>query len=308
MTTDPTQDADAGPAEGAAPASPKPPTNSSTKGGSRDAKKQKKQSPYSLRLLDELFKSRSDEDMKNDKFTFLPIFVCFAIIAPIMLVGLPLGALGIVHYTKCCTNESVASFFTFWGSVLGGMLALFGILIAAVFVITALRIDKSAKVEAQTAAVKAVGQFMLKYKREFLKQTDRWLRKLRKVKDKAVASIETAREAAESNIETAKLAAESRSKAAIAEIEKAQGGVDKKAQQATEAMDQAVRGVENEKTAAVERIGAKVAEFERSVGQTVEEARARVDAAVADVERAAAEARARIEGQQGRDPSSGGSP
>lgn len=295
MTTDPAHGTDAGAAEGTA--SPDAPRNSSAKGGSRDAEKQKKQSPYSLRLLDELFKSGSDEDMKNGKFPFLPVFICFAIIAPIMLVGLPLGALLIVHNSECCTNESVASFFTFWGSVLGGMLALFGILIAAVFVITALRIDKSAKVEAQTAATKAVGLFMLKYKREFLKQTERWLRKLEKVKDDAVASIETAKEAAES-----------KSKTAIAKIEDAQGNVDRKAQQTTNAMDQAVRDVENEKTAAVERIGAEVAEFERSVGQTVEEAGARIDAAVADVEQAAAEARARIEGQQGGDPSSGGSP
>ena len=234
--------------------------------------------PYSLWLINRLFKSGHKP---KGEFPLPPIFLRFAIAAPIMLVGLPLGALAIVHLTGCCSNESVVSFFTFWGSVLAGMLALFGMLIAAVFVITALRIDKSAEAEARSAAEEAVAEFIFKYKEELVKQIDKWMAKVNSHKRNTIAYMDEVKDAAESA------------------INRAQEGVDDKATQTQDAMDQAARDVETEKDAAVRRIGDEETAFKRSI----EDAKARIQAEVAEVERLAAEARARFEGPQGQDSS-----
>ena len=273
MTTDSsTQGSDADAAAAASPESPEP-------------AKKKTPSPYSLKLFELLFKSERTKTL--GEFPLPYILFRFAIIAPIMLLGLPLGALAIVHLTGCCANESVVSFFTFWGSVLAAMLALFGMLIAAVFVITALRIDKNAKIEARAAAVDAVQKFLLMYKREFLKQIDKWSRQVKSKKKDAIECIETAKQATELKRQDATSA-----------IDKARKETDEEAKQAKEAMTQAARDVETEKDTAVGRIGEEETEFKRSI----KDAKTRIEAEVADVERLAAEARARLEGQQGKDP------
>ena len=194
------------------------------------------------------------------------------------LVGLPLGALAIVHLTGCCSNESLTSFFTFWGSVLAGMLALFGMLIAAVFVITALRIDKSAEAEARSAAEEAVGEFILKYQEELVKQIDQRMTNVNSHRRDTIAYMDDAKKDAESAI-----------KRTLAEV-------DQKAIETRGAMDQAAQDVAAERAAAVERIDSEVAGIERSA----EEAKAAIEAEVAEVERLAAEAGARLEGQQGQ--------
>ena len=232
--------------------------------------------PYSLWLLTRLFKSRRKET--DVDFPLSPVFLRFAVAAPIMLVGLPLGALAIVHLTGCCSNESLTSFFTFWGSVLAGMLALFGMLIAAVFVITAFRIDKSAAAEARSAAEQTVTEFILKYRDELVKQIDDWMDMVKSHKRDTIAYMNDVKKDAES---------------AIKEI---QAQVDQKANETKDAMDQAAQDVAAEKGAAVERIGTEFAEVERSA----QEAKAAIEAEVAEVERLAAEAGARLEGQQGQ--------
>ena len=205
--------------------------------------------PYSLWLFDRLKESRSNE---TGEFPLAAVFIRFAIAAPFLLVGLPLVALAIVQFSGCCTSQSTAGFLTFWGSLFAGMLALFGVLIAAVFVISAFRIDKSAKAEAQMAAEDAVAKFIVKYKEELLGRVDTWL-----------SEVELAKKVAIESIDTAKIAAESKSETAVTEIEKAQSDVEQRAKQTTDAMGKAARDVEKAKTDAVEQMESAATEVER---------------------------------------------
>lgn len=252
---------------------------------------------FSLRRLKRMAKSKRQGAL--GKLPVAPIFFAFAIGAPIMLVGLPLGALWIVQQSGCCPNQSIEHLISFWGSVLGGMLALFGTLIAAVFVITAFRIDKSARAEAAAEAADSLGKFVVEYKRELLVLIEKWLRKVKSKKAKAkarmeaastavesakaaaISRIDSARNAAEAakdtaieRIDSARAAAESASEDAVAEIGEVRDNVARSGEQATTAMDQATVDVDRRRGAAIERIEAEVAEVVRAVA----EARARIQA------------------------------
>ena len=227
-----------------------------------------------------------------EEFPFKLIFVAFAVAAPIMLVGLPSAALAIVHLSDCCTNQSLTSFLTFWGSLFAGMVALFGTLIAAVFVISAFRIDKSARVEARVAAEVVVGDFILKHGRELLKKVDDWANKVESRKDKTIEGIDAAAKKVESrkdevirtidaaqtavgsrkdeaigSIGAAKAAVESASEDAVAGVAAVRDNVARSGEQAMATIDQAVSDVQGRTVAAVERVDAEVAEFERTVAE-----------------------------------------
>lgn len=205
-------------------------------------------------LLSRLYKPWRKEAL--GEFPFKLIFVVFGVAAPIMLVGLPVAALAIVHLSDCCTNQSMASFLTFWGGLFGGMLALFGTLIAAVFVISAFRIDKSAKAEARMAAEDAISDFILDHRRELLEKVDAWAHEVESRKNRTLKSIDTA-----------KAAAESASKEAVAEVERVSREVVQKGRQMTEDVDQATRDLADEKAVAIERIEAEVGEVERAAAE-----------------------------------------
>ena len=77
------------------------------------------------------------------------------------LVALPLGSLWISSNYFCCfDNDSLQNQLTFWAAMLGGFLALFGIVISGLFVVFALRIDHGAAMEASRYAVKAAIEFI----------------------------------------------------------------------------------------------------------------------------------------------------
>ena len=219
-----------------------------------------RENPYSFWLLKK--KTKDKRKGRLGMFPVASIFVCFAIGAPIMLVGLPLGALWIVHESGCCTGGSVANVLTFWGSVLAGMLTLFGMLVTAVFVISAFRIDKSAKAEAGVAAAEYAGNFFVEYKAAILREIDKRMEQATEYFVVAKTKTQTAKKDAIVAIHTAKAVAESASKTAVRTIGKAVGDVDER------------------KTAAIKRI----------------------DEHVAEVERAAAEAKARIQAQPDDSP------
>ena len=248
-------------------------------------------------LLNRFYKPWRKEAL--GEFPFKLIFVAFAIAAPITLVGLPLGALAIVHLSGCCTSQPPDSFLTFWGGLFAGMLALFGMLIAAVFVISAFRIDKSAKAEARMAAEEAISNFILQHKRDLLNQVDKWAKAVETLKNNTVASISAAGDAAESakktaigridaargaaesamdaaigRIDAATTAAESASESAVVEIAEVRENVVRNGEQTTAAMEQAAGDVDARKTAAIDEIGTEVAEVERVAA----EAKARIEA------------------------------
>lgn len=72
--------------------------------------------------------------------------------AVILLFGLPIGAVWIVSSSGCCLTTGTENLITFWASMIAGSLALFGMLITGVFVLTAFRVNAQAETEAQRAA------------------------------------------------------------------------------------------------------------------------------------------------------------
>ena len=72
--------------------------------------------------------------------------------AAILLVCLPICALLIVNATGCCLANGPGEMITFWASAIAGFLALFGMLITGVFVITSLRVEATARAQAQSEA------------------------------------------------------------------------------------------------------------------------------------------------------------
>ena len=253
---------------GAAPATTQTATNSAGGPGAEDPTTQKAESPnpYSLSIVER----KAERKDTVGKFPVASIFIGFAIGGPIMLVGLPLGALLVVHHSGCCMTNSIEQLISFWGSVLGGMLALFGMMITAVFVISAFRIDKSARAEAAAEAADAAGKFFHEYRREVIVLIDKYVEEVKRTKEQAVDYICAA-----------KAAAEEAKKGAIKTI------------------DAAVTGTESARDVAVGRIDdARTAAESASKKAVIE-----IVAEVAEVEHVAAEARARIGSQTDSPPS-----
>lgn len=236
-------------------------TTNSTQGSGEDAASD---NPYSLRLRARAFE-RFTHGRKggHDTFPLPAIFLSILAVAPIMVVGLPLAAFWIVQHSGCCSDGPLASEGNFWGSAIAGMLALFGMLITAVFIITAFRVDKNAKFEAIVAATDGVGEFLDKYKVELLEGIDGWAGEAEAEKDRAIKRIDAAT-----------IAAESASNTALANIEEVRQNVVQRGEQAVETINAETSDVANARTTAVERIEAEVAEVERVAA----EARARIEA------------------------------
>lgn len=112
--------------------------------------------PYLQPLIEELNKLTL---RKPPNYAKLMVWaVCVALLT---LVALPLGALWISSNSFCCfDNNSLQNQLTFWAAMLGGFIALFGIVISGLFVVFALRIDHGAALEASRYAVKAAIEFI----------------------------------------------------------------------------------------------------------------------------------------------------
>ena len=95
------------------------------------------------------------------------------IAAAVLLVGLPLGAVLIMNSTGCCLGNGPEKIITFWASMIAGFLALFGMLLTGVFVITSLRVEATARAQAQSVAHETAS----KVSRDTAKQAaDRFIR------------------------------------------------------------------------------------------------------------------------------------
>ena len=127
-------------------------------------------------------KSTVPEDLKIRWAVVVPAVL---IAAAVLLVGLPLGAVLIMNSTGCCLGNGPEKIITFWASMVAGFLALFGMLVTGVFVITSLRVEatarvqaqleaqKTAKVESQATAKRTTKKFIRKRKGEMFEELER---------------------------------------------------------------------------------------------------------------------------------------
>ena len=90
--------------------------------------------------------------------------------AVVLLVGLPLGAVLIVSSSGCCLVSGPEYLITFWASMIAGFLALFGLVVTGVSIITAFRTDSTARAEAQHVADKAARTYLKRYKENLFEE------------------------------------------------------------------------------------------------------------------------------------------
>lgn len=220
--------------------------------------------------------------------------------AVLLLVGLPLGAVLIVSSSGCCLVSGPEYLITFWASMIAGFLALFGLVVTGVSIITAFRTDSTARAEAQHVADKAARTYLKRYKENLFEEMAA-ARDCVKAKGSAVvAEIQAQEDAASRAI------AGARDKTTAAATE-AQTAIDEARDKTTDAATKAQTaiGAARDKTtdAATEAQTAI-----RGAGQQVErrrgEAIGAIDSAQQGVETAAREARDRID-RAGEPPQGG---
>ena len=215
--------------------------------------------------------AKGDAPTTGSKGTEIPFRVVVPIVligAVVLLMGLPLGAVFIVNSSGCCFTNGPEGVVTFWAALTAGFLALFGMLITGVFIITAFKVDDKARAEAWEAADKAVTSYLNRYSEKELQKIaeikDELFQKIAEIKgriEKAVQSIETQRaEAAEAiaNEQQAATEAANESKreieAARAGVEEARADVEEQHSKAISAIDRLREEVENAAEDARERI------------------------------------------------------
>ena len=114
----------------------------------------------------------SDPPTDSTKLNWTVIVPVALISAVVLLVGLPIGAVLIVSSSGCCLANGPENIVTFWASMTAGFLALFGMVVTAVFIITAFRVDATARAKAQLAARDEVWKYIEQYKAKLAKDLE----------------------------------------------------------------------------------------------------------------------------------------
>ena len=208
--------------------------------------------------------AKGDAPTTGSKGTEIPFRVVVPIVligAVVLLMGLPLGAVFIVNSSGCCFANGPEGVVTFWAALTAGFLALFGMLITGVFIITAFKVDDKARAEAWEAADKAVTSYLNRYSEKELQKIaeikDELFQKIAEIKgriEKAVQSIETQRAEAAEAIANEQQAATEAANESKREVEAARAGVEEQHSKAISAIDRLREEVENAAEDARERI------------------------------------------------------
>lgn len=183
----------------------------------------------------------------------VPIVLIGAIV---LLMGLPLAAVWIVSNSSCCISDGMVNVTTFWASLTAGFLALFGLVITGVFVITSFRTDATARAEASNA----VATYIQLNKETFFEE-------LRKFQKELADGTEQVKTCAKEVKEKTKVASE--------QIERDRKTVEDLANDAKQSIGKALNGVEEQRVEAMGEIEAA----RRAVEEAAATARDRIDQA-----------------------------
>ena len=259
-----------------------------TAGEDEDAKR------YIQPLFEELNKL-TDQD--SPKYTTVMAWaVCVGLLT---LVALPLGSLWISSNYFCCfDNDSLQNQLTFWAAMLGGFLALFGIVISGLFVVFALRIDYGAKLEASRHAVKAAIEFIkIDHKKlltDFAKKTEDFLSSVAK-KQKDINDAKAAIDGSIASFWSNKKKWDEKAE----EIEQALPDIKEKLDQANQEAD-----AKNRQLVEIqEMVEAMIAELKERSNSAMQD----IEALVANVQKAADEATRKLQSEtpgDGQEPRS----
>ena len=194
--------------------------------------------------------------------------------AIVLLTGLPLGSVFIVNSLGCCFTDGPENLVTFWAALTAGFLALFGMLVTSVFIITAFRVDATAQLKADKAARHAADEAVNTY-------LERYKAKLFEEIEEVKVSVEKAAEEAKKAISKAHQEIETQRDAAAGAITNAQEAVTKAAGESQQAMDSVREGVEKQSIEATRAI--------TKAEQTVETQRGKASRAISSAQEAVAE-------------------
>ena len=200
------------------------------------------------------------------------------IVAALLLVGLPLGTIMVMNSSGCCLTSGTDSMLTFWASMIAGFLALFGMVVTAVFIITAFRVDATAQAKAQVEALKAVRNYLKHEQAEFAKDLDRLKAFMKRAKEKgesaqkaiakAQQDVETQQKTANDAIVDARNAASQAQDAVAKALEKTTNAADA----AQDAIGKAVQGVQSQHDEAIHAIDGARQEAEAAAKEVQERA------------------------------------
>ena len=186
-------------------------------------------------------KSTPPEEYSPRWNVIVPVVLIAAIL---LLVGLPLGAVYIMNLS-CCLTAGPENVVTFWAAMTAGFLTLFGMIITGVFIITALRVDATARATAQVEAQNEVWTYVDRYE-------ERLAQDLSKLKTFAKETAEKVTECGEN----AKQDIEARRKRASDAIVAAQNAMTDAAREAQAAIARALEDVETQQEEASSAIAA----------------------------------------------------
>ncbi len=220
--------------------------------------------------------------------------------AVVLLVGLPLGAVLILSSSGCCLVSGPEYLITFWASMIAGFLALFGLVVTGVSIITAFRTDSTARAEAQHVADKAARTYLKRYKENLFEEMAAARDCVKAKRSAVVAEIQAQEDAASGAIDGARQQTTSLAN-------EAQQAIDGAREQTTNLASEAQQIIDGIR----ERIGTAASEAQGTIDTASQEVMQQrnetigaFDSARQDVQTAARAARDRIE--RAGDPPQGG--
>lgn len=199
--------------------------------------------------------------------------------AAVLLVCLPAGALLIVNSTGCCTANGPESVVTFWASMMAGFLALFGMLITGVFVITSLRVEATARAQAQTEAREEVWKYIRRYQSELVEQIRALVSEMQKEGKEAEGEITAARDevrAQQSEASRAIANAQREATSTAAEARRAIGGVRDETTDAARQAQEVISGARSQTTDAATQAQEAIDRARQEVDAAAQAARDRI--------------------------------
>lgn len=243
------------------------------------------------------------QEYKPNWKVIVPIVLISAVV---LLVFLPVCALLIVNSTGCCLADGTEKIITFWASMVAGFLALFGMLVTGVFVITSLRVEATARVEAQLAARKEMWTYLKQYHEKFYDDLNE-LKELAQEAEQTIAEAQEMVEARQREASAAIIHAQSETTHAADEAQGVIAGVRDQTTEVARQAQEAIGGALGRTTDAAAEAQRTIGEVREQTIGTANDAQEAIDNAQQEVQAAAQAARDRIDRAGGAPEGEGGS-
>ena len=200
---------------------------------------------------------------KQKPLNYLAIAAAILGTGILVLVILPLGAYWIASSTNCCFTDSTSNLLTFWAAILGGFIALFGMVISGLFVVIQIRIDNASKSEATRAVNEVLGEYLQVNEDTIIENFRTMVEASEKLIEGAVKETKQKAKSAQEEIAETTSNVKEASERAVADIAKYSSQVEQAQNRAVRQIQQAGAQVGDARNGAASRISELVAEVEQ---------------------------------------------